>query len=119
MRAAGLSQARLAMPALLLGAIGTVLLFGLVSYLLPAINREFKDLQFEIRNRFASALIQEGVFNTIADRLSVYVRSRDRRGDLSGILIHDLRDPRKPVTLLAERGAFVNASEGPRVLMMN
>ena len=119
MRAAGLSQARLAMPALLLGAIGTVLLFGLVSYLLPAINREYKDLQFEIRNRFSSALIQEGVFNTLSDNLTVYVRTRDREGDLGGIVVHDTRDPQRPVTLFAERGALVATSSGGRVLMVN
>jgi len=29
-------------------------------------NREFKDLQFEIRNRFVSSLLQEGSFTTIS-----------------------------------------------------
>ncbi len=119
MRASGLSQARLAQPALLLAGGGALVLLALSTYLLPAAFREFKDLQFEIRNRFASALIQEGVFNTISDRFSVFVRTLNRRGELGGILIHDMRDPKKPVTLLAERGALVDSPDGPRVLMMN
>jgi len=119
MRASGLSQMTLARPALILAAGGALVLLALTTYLLPAAFREFKDLQFEIRGRFASALIQEGVFNTIADRFSVYIRTRDRRGELGGILIHDMRDPKKPVTLLAERGALVDGPEGPRVLMVN
>jgi len=119
MRASGLSQMMLARPALILAGAGVIALLALSTYLLPAAFREFKDLQFEIRSRFASALIQEGVFNTISDRFSVYIRTRDRRGELGGILIHDMRDPKKPVTLLAERGALVNGPEGPRVLMMN
>ncbi|HUK07299.1 MAG TPA: LPS export ABC transporter permease LptF [Stellaceae bacterium] len=119
MRAAGLSQARLAWPAVLLGAMGTLLLFALTAYLLPAINREYKDLQFEIRNRFSSAFIQEGVFNTLSDNLTVYVRSRDREGDLGGIVIHDTRDPQRPITLFAEHGALVATTTGGRVLMVN
>ena len=119
MRATGVSQIALARPALILAGLGVLTLLALSTYLLPAANREFKDLQFEIRNRFASALIQEGVFNTISDRFSVFVRSRDRRGELAGLLIHDMRDPKKPVTLFAERGALVNSQNGPRVLMMN
>src|SRR5579871_2853160 len=119
MRAAGLSQGRLARPALLAGAIGTALLLAMSTYLLPVVNREFKDLQFQIRNRFSSALIQEGVFNTMSESLTVYVRSRDRRGELGGIVVHDTRDPLKPVTLFAERGALVGTPEGERVLMVN
>lgn len=119
MRASGLSQMTLARPALILAAGGMLTMLALSTYLLPAAFREFKDLQFEIRGRFASALIQEGVFNTISDRFSVYIRTRDRRGELGGILIHDMRDPRKPVTLLAERGALVDGPDGPRVLMVN
>jgi len=119
MRASGLSQMTLARPALLLAVAGAIALLALSTYLLPASFRAFKDMQFEIRGRFASALIQEGVFNTVADRFSVYIRTRDRRGELGGILIHDMRDPKKPVTLLAERGALVDGPDGPRVLMMN
>ena len=119
MRAAGLSQAGLARPALLLGLVGTALLFVLTSFLLPAINREYKDLQFAIRSRFSAALIQEGVFNTLSDSLTVYVRARDRAGDLSGVIVHDTRDPRHPITLFAERGALVPTNTGGRVLMVN
>ena len=102
MRAAGVGPLALARPALITGALGMLFLFALTLYLLPAANRSFKDLQFEIRNRFASILIQDGVFNTISDRLMVYVRSRDASGELAGILIYDNRQPDKPVTVFAE-----------------
>ncbi len=88
-------------------------------YFLPAANRSFKDLQFEIRNRFASVLLQEGTFNTLSDSLTIYVRNRDANGELEGLLIHDTRDPAKPITIVAERGAFVDTENGPRVLMVN
>jgi lipopolysaccharide export system permease protein len=119
MRAAGMSTAELARPALLIGLIGTIMLYALSLYFLPTANRAFKDLQFDIRNRFASALIQEGVFNTLSNRLMVYVKDREPNGDLGSLLIYDTRDPGKPVTIFAERGTLVDTPDGPRIVMVN
>src|SRR6201999_394996 len=72
MRAAGVSPFALSRPVLVLAGIACLVLFSLSAYFLPASNREFKDLQFEIRNRFISALLQEGTFTTIAEKLTIY-----------------------------------------------
>ncbi|HXY98736.1 MAG TPA: LPS export ABC transporter permease LptF [Stellaceae bacterium] len=119
MRATGMSQAALARPALIAGAFSFVVLLSFSLYFLPASNRAFKDLQFEIRNRFASVLLQEGIFNTLSDSLTIYVRARDANGELIGLLMHETRDADKPITIVAERGTFVDTDSGPRVLMMN
>jgi lipopolysaccharide export system permease protein len=119
MRSAGLSQLALAKPVLLLAGIASLVLMSLSVYFLPASNRAFKDLQFEIRNRFVSSLIQEGTFTTISDKLTIYIRGRDDRGEVTGLLISDSRDPQKPVTILAERGVFVDSPTGARIVMVN
>jgi lipopolysaccharide export system permease protein len=119
MRAAGLSPMALARPVLVLTAIAFALLMGLSLYVLPVSSQAFKDLQFEIRNRFVSSLIQEGTFTTVSDRLTFYIRNREPNGDVVGLLINDSRDPLKPVTLLAERAAFVDTPEGSRIIMVN
>lgn len=119
MRAAGLGPLRLAAPAIFTGLIATLVLYATSLYLLPAANRAFKDLQFEIRNRFASVLIQDGVFNTLSDKLMVYVQHRDDNGDLESILIYDRRQPNKPVTVFAARGAIANTPQGPRLLLID
>ncbi|HMD63575.1 MAG TPA: LPS export ABC transporter permease LptF [Stellaceae bacterium] len=119
MRSAGLSQLALAKPVLLLAGIAFLVLMSLSIYFLPASNRAFKDLQFEIRSRFVSSLIQEGTFTMISDKLTIYIRSRDDRGEVTGLLISDGRDPQKPVTILAERGVFVDSPTGARIVMVN
>src|SRR6266849_2816993 len=103
MRSAGLSHLALAKPVLILAGSAFLVLMSLSAYFLPVPNRAFKELQFEIRNRFVSSLIQEGTFTTISDKLTIYVRSRDDRGEVVGLLINDSRDRRRPVTILAER----------------
>src|SRR6476659_3494563 len=119
MRGAGIGPFALARPVFILVGIGCAVLLSLSVYFLPASNRTFKDLQFEIRNRFVSALIQEGTFTTISDKLTIYIRNRDERGEVVGLLISDSRDPQKPVTILAERGVFVDSPTGARIVMVN
>jgi lipopolysaccharide export system permease protein len=119
MRAAGMSQVALARPALMAGGVSLLVLLSLSAFFLPAANRQFKDLQFEIRNRFASALLQEGVFNPLTDRLTIYVGGHNANGELIGLLVQDTRDGVKPVTIVAERGVLVDIDGGPRVLMVN
>src|SRR6516164_10692733 len=119
MRSAGLSHFALAKPVLTLAGIAFLILASLSMYFLPASNRAFKDLQFEIRNRFVSSLIQEGTFTTISDKITIYVRSRDDRGEVTGLLINDSRNPQRQVTIVAERGAFVDSPTGARIVMVN
>ena len=119
MRSAGLSHLALAKPVLILAAIAFTILMSLSAYFLPAANRAFKDLQFEIRNRFVSSLVQEGTFTTISDKLTIYVRSRGERGEVVGLLINDSRNPQRQVTIVAERGVFVDSPSGSRIVMVN
>ncbi len=119
MRSAGLGPMSLARPVLILAAIAFVLLMSFSLYLLPVTSRAFKDLQFEIRNRFVSSLIQEGTFTTVSDKLTIYIRNRDADGDVVGLLINDSRDPQRPITILAERAAFVDTPAGSRIIMLN
>jgi lipopolysaccharide export system permease protein len=119
MRAAGLGPLDLARPVFILAGIAFLMLLSLSAYFLPASNREFKDLQFEIRNRFLSALLQEGAFTRISDKLTIYVAGRNARNEVTGVLINDERDPQRPVTILAERGAFADSAQGSRIIMVN
>jgi lipopolysaccharide export system permease protein len=119
MRSAGMSPFSLAKPVLELGAIAWVFLMALSLYFLPASNRQFKDLQFEIRNRFVSSLLQEGAFTTLSDKLTIYIGARNDRGEVIGLMIDDERDPKHPVTLLAQRGAFADSGGASRIIMVN
>jgi lipopolysaccharide export system permease protein len=119
MRAAGVGPLALAKPVFVLAGLAALVLMAMSAYFLPASNREFKDLQFEIRNRFVASLLQEGTFTNISDQLTIYIGGRDRRGEVTGLLVNDNRDPQKPVTITAERGAFAESGGGSRIVMVN
>ncbi|APT56361.1 putative membrane spanning protein [Roseomonas mucosa] len=119
MRAAGLSQWQLSRPALYLAVIATGLCFMLQLWLVPMSHTAFRTWQFEIRNQMAAILVQEGVFSSVGDDLTVYARLRERDGTLRGILVQDSRDAGAPVTILAEEGRITQTPSGPRVILLN
>ncbi|HVZ08582.1 LPS export ABC transporter permease LptF [Rhodopila sp.] len=119
MRAAGLSPWALARPALMVALLTTMLGYALTLYLVPASLAAFRDYQWQIRNRLAAFLLQEGVFTPLSDKLTVYIRSRAPDGTLSGILVDDARDPSAHATILAERGRLVEGPNGPRVVLLD
>jgi lipopolysaccharide export system permease protein len=102
-----------------MAALVALVCYAVNLYFMPLAYREFKDLQFSIRNDYSSVLLQEGTFNNVVDGVTVYVRERKSDGELLGILVHDERVPDNPVTMMAERGALVQTANGPRVVMVN
>ncbi len=119
LRAAGLSQWELARPAIILAILVMLALYVLTLFAAPAGQRQLMNLHFAIRNTYSLVLLQEGVFNTMARGITVYVRERNAGGELSGILVYDSREPEKPVTMMAERGALIRTDEGPRFVLVN
>src|SRR5579875_3787628 len=119
MRAAGLSPVALSRPGLGLGLLALAACFVLNIWVVPWSYGAFREYQFEIRNRMAAFLLQEGVFTQVSDNLTVYIRSRDRDGTLRGILVDDARQKDSRATILAETGRLVNGPNGPRVLLHN
>ncbi len=120
MRSAGISQLKIGRPGFIAGALAACVLAVINLYLLPVSYREFKDLQFAIRNDYSSILLQEGVFNSLGEGVTVFIRERTSDGELNGILVHDSRkSDADEVTMMAERGAIVQSEDGPRVILIN
>jgi lipopolysaccharide export system permease protein len=119
MRAAGLSPLRLARPGIALALASVATCYMLNLWLVPLSHGAFRVWQFEIRNEMAAILLQEGVFSSVGNDLTVYARERDRDGTLRGILVHDQREPNAPVTVIAEQGRITSTPLGPRVVLLN
>jgi lipopolysaccharide export system permease protein len=119
MRAAGMSPWALSRPAVALCTVVMLSCYLLNVWIVPASYAAFREYQFEIRNRVAAFLLQEGVFNPVSDDMVVYVRTRDVDGTLHGILVEDSRQKNSRATILAETGHLVDGPHGPAVLLQN
>ena len=121
-QAAGISRFGLARPALLGAAGAAAIGYILTLLIVPVAFQSFRTLQWMIRNDVSQILLREGAFNQVTKNLTVYVRGRDRNGDLLGVMIHDTRQADASMTIMAERGAIGRsdaAAGGTRVLLFN
>lgn len=114
LNAVGISKWQLAKPALVMGLGCTIFCYALALSLAPKANEKFQDIRSFFRDKYASVLLEEEVFNTPIDGVTVYVRARDDLNNLSGVLLHDSRDPKQTVTMIADRGRMEQTTSGPR-----
>ncbi len=114
MQASGISRFQLAVPAILAGLMVTAATYAFTLYLLPTANRQFEDMRDFLRDNYASVLLQEEVFNHPVEGLTVFIRERNDTGRLHGILVHDNRNPRSIITMMAEDATLVQTPSGPR-----
>ena len=119
MRSAGFSQSALARPAIFLALITMLVTYILNLYIMPESWRKFREMQWNFRYSFAHIVLKEGAFNTLNQDITVFVRERGKEGQLDGVLVHDNRDPEKPTTYMAEKGALVSTGEEPRLVLFD
>ena len=117
MRAAGMSQAALARPALAVALVTVLAGYLLSLVLVPLSATQFREDLFEIRNQLDAFVLQEGVFNQITPQMMVYARAREADGTLRGIMVDDSRDRQHPYTVFAETGRLLIGPAGPQVAL--
>ncbi|WP_428247511.1 LPS export ABC transporter permease LptF [Ferrovibrio sp.] len=115
----GFSRLSLTRPVWILAGSLVLLLYAIGLFFGPLSARTLRTTQYEFRTALAGMVIMEGVFNTLSNNLTVYVRERDAEGEMRGILVHDSRDAQRPVTMMAERAMLVLTPQGPRLVMAN
>ena len=115
--AAGVSLLGLARPAILVGVATTALCYLMTLYLIPLSYRGFKECSSRFGN-YSDVLLREGVFNSLGDKITVYIHKRSQSGGLEEIIVHDDRDADEAVPWSVSR-ALVLTPEGPKVRMVN
>jgi lipopolysaccharide export system permease protein len=116
LRAAGLSHWALARPAVVLGLIVALLVFFLNAWVAPNANRTVKNILEAVRSGYGAVLLKDGVFNTLSERLTVYVGKRQANGELQNLVIHQEPTDARPMTFFCKRGVLVDDPR-PRVLV--
>ncbi|MCB9983787.1 MAG: LPS export ABC transporter permease LptF [Rhodospirillales bacterium] len=117
-RATGYAPFALARPALMLSMMAALFLLAVTLWVAPKSISMMQEKREMIKAQFSTLLFREGVFNKVGNGLTVYVRARGQDGALSGLMIHDSRDPKvPPSTILAQRGALVSTAQGYQVVV--
>jgi lipopolysaccharide export system permease protein len=119
MASAGYSLRQLCVPVLAAAGVVMVLTYACALWLAPAGQRALRDKVLDIRADMAGALLNEGEFNTASQGLTVFIRRLSGSGEIQGILVHDDRDKKHPVTYIAEKGILAQTPVGTRLIMLD
>ena len=114
LNAVGVSKLQTARPAMVVGAICMLICYALALYLMPMANKQFRDIRTYFRDKYASVLLEEEVFNNPIEGITIFVGERAEGNYLEGILLHDNRLIDQPITMMAERGRMEQTKTGPR-----
>ena len=108
MKASGISLYGLLPPVLVFSLIAYLATTFITIYALPWGNTSFKKLLFDIIESRITLSLKEKVFNDEFPGLVIYTDRFDpQRNTITGILIHDERNPLESSTIFADSGLIV------------
>ncbi len=108
MKACGVSLYSLLPPVLLFALLAYLATTFITIYALPRGNISFKKLLFDIVESRVSLSIKEKVFNDDFPGMVIYTDIyNQQKHTMTGILIHDERDPQEPSTIFADNGIII------------
>jgi len=119
MKASGISISRL-LPPVMAVAAGAYLFTSLIAlYAFPWGNTAFKKLLLQVVENRLTLDLHEQVFNDSFPGLMIYVDRYDEKSrQMSGILIHDDRNPQEPSTIFARQGG-ISSDSAARVVSLH
>lgn len=115
--AAGGTIWNVARPILLLALLVSLAVSSVNHFVMPWSLRLLRDLIIEVRTDLLTQVIQPGRFTSPEPNLTFHIRDRALDGELEGILMHDLRDPKQALSYLAERGTIIKQDNSAYLLM--
>jgi lipopolysaccharide export system permease protein len=104
-------------PFVVLGLIVTILTSAISLYVMPESARALRNTIAQIRADVLTYIVVEGLFTTVENGLTFHISGREPDGTLTGLLVHDERDPKQVMTYLAEEGHIVRTGERAYLVM--
>ena len=117
MTASGAPIWRFATPLLILSLMVTMIIVSVNFYFQPWSARLLRSYVTQVRTDLISQVLRPGQFSSPENGLTFHIADRALNGDLEGLVVHDERDPKQIMTILAKRGRIVK-TEGSAFLTM-
>lgn len=107
MKAGGISLMQLMPPVLVCSVIAMLMTLGASTWGVPWGNNSFKLLSFEVLKQNVAMTIREKTFWDDIPGVVLYTDHYDEEHHiLKGVIIHDGRDPKRPLTIFAASGTL-------------
>lgn len=111
-KSSGVSLVQIMPPVLFCALIATIMSLSASIIGVPWGNSSFKALSLKVIKQNASATIREKVFWDEIPGVILYTDSYDEQSQaLKGVIIHDGRNPERPMTIFASQGAIAGGKD--------
>ncbi len=111
-KASGISLVQIMPPVLFCAVVAAMMTFAASLVGVPWGNSAFKELSFQVLKSNVSATIREKVFWDEIPGMIIYTEHYDdQRHTLQGVIIHDGRNPERPMTIFARDGVIAGGSD--------
>jgi lipopolysaccharide export system permease protein len=117
MMTAGVGPGRLLRPVALFGGLIAAAMAVVLLVLVPRGGAALAVRTAEIRSDIAGALIVERQFLHPLPGLTLFIAATDRAGAMTGVFLHDQRDPERPVTYSAASARLLSDGDDARLVM--
>lgn len=118
-KSAGISPWQSAKPALFMGIVISLFAVYVNNLAIPAAEKKFQDLEWQVKNDVSHLMFREGEFTTLDNNLTVFITAHNKDGSVEGVMINDERNPKTKITVAAENGIIVYTDQGPRIVLIN
>lgn len=108
----------LARPALLVGLLGTVLIYFINIFVLHSSFREIRDVEHRLRNALPNIMVKQGIFNAFGP-LTIYVQRKKGKHHLEGLLAYSQREGEPAYTIIASEGNLFIKDGKPTLTLRN
>jgi len=119
MRATGMSNIQIIMPALAVAFIIAIIGWTMTLWISPMASKALIDMRYETQNNILAITARPGTFNDIGNNITFFANKKGQSGSLQGILIHDARNPNKLVTIMADSGQITKQNGEPFMTVFN
>ncbi|MCL2474465.1 MAG: LptF/LptG family permease, partial [Alphaproteobacteria bacterium] len=119
MRACGMANRQIILPALIMAALVAVLGWTMTLWVSPMASRVLSSMRYETQNNLLALVARPGTFNDVGNDITFFINKKGQAGSLQGILIHDARNSNKLVTIMADSGNITKKNNEPQMTIFN
>lgn len=115
--ASGSTAWTLTRPIMMLALIASLGVSVLNHSIMPWSLKLMREMMIAIRTDLLTQVIQPGKFSSPERGLTFHIRERALNGELGGLIVHDLRDPKQVQSYLSEKAVIVE-QDGATFMVM-
>ena len=109
MKSCGISLYGMLPPPLVFALLACIASLFVTIYAVPWGNSSFKKLLVDVAQASAGVVVKEKVFNDAFPGMVIYAETFNQKGQtMTGVIIHDERNPLEPATIFARSGALLS-----------